>query len=143
MSITLENLPIIFMGIVVVGVAILIMSTMMIASLVEPPLDKIEHDDGPDDHYEELFSYFLKEEEKKNEAFRKDLLKESIIQQEPFQKNIKTQLMTKQQWEEKPEILAEVIKRYEQGESEKSIAKNLKKGIGEVRLMLSLYTENK
>lgn len=143
MSITLENLPIIFMGIVVVGVAILIMSTMMIASLVEPPLDKIEHDNGQDDHYEELFSYFLKEEEKKNEAFRKDLLKEGIIQQEPFQKNIKTQLMTKQQWEEKPEILAEVIKRYEQGESEKSIAKNLKKGIGEVRLMLSLYTENK
>ncbi len=97
---------------------------------------------------EELFSYFLQEEEKKNQDFREMVLKTSkdhskddeeengaVIKQQNIHKSNKNN-----QHEAEQQIFNEIIRRYKEGETIEEIAKNLKKGIGEVKLVISLYS---
>ncbi|MHC1750510.1 MAG: hypothetical protein AB9856_19745 [Cellulosilyticaceae bacterium] len=82
---------------------------------------------------EELFSYFLEEEEKKNTALRESMQNDNSSHPLP---SLELEPKTLQE-EEK---FHEVIKHYNAGKSAKQIAKELKMGVGEVTLILSLYT---
>lgn len=145
MSIAIENMPIIFLIIIGIGVAIIVASVICLAGLSEHTDNYYVASDASGEkeeanHLEELFSYFLEEEEKKNDAFRKMVLDQSKEAAKSEKKASPTAIKktTKQQIDQN--TFNEIIKRYEQGEDPQSIAKDLKKGIGEVKLILSLYS---
>lgn len=138
MNIAVENLPIIFLIIVGVGVAVIVGSVLVLAGgqrdLQEVPIkDQLEEtaSEIPSEtaSIEELFSYFLEQEEKKNEQLRQTVKQDALKKDGP----------KGGPYVEEKEMFGEIIKRYEQGEDVASIAKSLKKGIGEVRLILSLH----
>ena len=125
-----------------IGVAIVFIGIVRLAGIHEEEQHDISMDQKDDTkHLEELFSYFLQEEEKKNNHFREMLLEDSrnkedsIIKQQTMYKNINK--MDEQQAEK--QIFNEIIKRYKEGETVEEIARNLKKGIGEIKLVISLY----
>lgn len=136
MNITIENLPILFLMIVGIGVIIVVIGVLRLASSQELSDDYYvsannEHDTA---HLQELFSYFLEEEEKKNNAFR-----------EMIRDTSKEQGSQKVREKEVPVaeriIFEEIIKMHEQGEDAQHIAKKLNRGIGEVNLIISLYAK--
>ena len=142
MNISVENLPIFFLIMVGIGVAIVFIGIVRLAGIHEEEQYDISMNQKDDTkHLEELFSYFLQEEEKKNNHFREMVLEasrnkeDSIIKQQTMYKNINK--MNEQQAEK--QIFNEIIKRYKEGETVEEIAKNLKKGIGEIKLVISLY----
>ena len=142
MNISVENLPIFFLIMVGIGVAIVFIGIVRLAGIHEEEQYDISMNQKDDTkHLEELFSYFLQEEEKKNNHFREMVLEasrnkeDSIIKQQTMYKNINK--MNEQQAEK--QIFSEIIKRYKEGETVEEIAKNLKKGIGEIKLVISLY----
>ena len=142
MNISVENLPIFFLIMVGIGVAIVFIGIVRLAGIHEEEQYDISMNQKDDTkHLEELFSYFLQEEEKKNNHFREMVLEasrnkeDSIIKQQTMYKNINK--MNEQQAEK--QIFSEIIKRYKEGETVEEIATNLKKGIGEIKLVISLY----
>ncbi len=139
MNITIETMPILCLLWVVVGVIFIIISVIRLAGHQESEdhyvtLNKQQSESTND--LEELFSYYLEEEEKKNQGFRDLLLTTLKTQNEQVHQPLKEPQKT-QKTNEK--IYNEIIKLYENGESIEMIAKNLKKGVGEVKLILSLY----
>lgn len=140
-----ENLPIFFLIMVGVGFTIVFIGIVRLAGIHEDEQYYISMNQKDDSkNLEELFSYFLEEEEKKNQDFREMVLetsknkeeKESVLTQQSIDKN--TNRLSQQQAEK--QVFNEIIKRYKEGESVEEIAKNLKKGIGEVKLVISLYS---
>lgn len=141
MSITVEIMPILWLGWIVFGVVFIIVGILKLSTHQES-----------EDHYvtlngqrsteqlEELFSYFLEEEEKKNQGFR-DLLVDIVRKQEDG-KDEQSKSLDKQTIGKKvnEKLYDEIITLYENGESIEAIARNLKKGIGEVKLIISLYS---
>ena len=141
MSITVEIMPILWLGWIVFGVVFIIVGILKLSTHQES-----------EDHYvtlngqrsteqlEELFSYFLEEEEKKNQGFR-DLLVDIVRKQEDG-KDEQSKSLDKQTIGKKvnEKHYDEIITLYENGESIEAIARNLKKGIGEVKLIISLYS---
>lgn len=81
-----------------------------------------------DTNPKELFAFFLEEEEKKNESFRKSLLEDK---QEKGVEKVQP---------ETHQLYDQIIKLHEAGMSIEVIAKQLNIGKGEVKLILSLYT---
>ena len=145
MSIAVENLPIFFLIMTGVGVAIVFIGIVRLAGIHEDEQYYISMNQQDDSkNLEELFSYFLQEEEKKNQDFREMVLKtsennnESAIKQQTIHKNnnSNSNKMTSQQVEK--QMFNEIIRRYKEGEAVEEIAKDLKKGIGEVKLVISL-----
>ena len=143
MSITIDTMPIICLLWIVVGVVFIIISVIRLANHQESDNHyvtlKKEQGQQTND-LEELFSYFLEEEEKKNQGFR-DLLvnilrKQTDLEADHLQQSTKEH-QKRQMTNEK--LYDEIVKHYENGESIEMIAKNLKKGVGEVKLILSLY----
>lgn len=140
-NVVVENLPIFFLIMVGIGFAIVFIGVIRLASIHEEEQYYIDRDQKNDSkNLEELFSYFLQEEEKKNQDFREMVLKTSknkgiALTQQTMDKNI---IKFNHQREEK-QLFNEIIKRYKEGESIEEIAKALKKGIGEVKLVISLY----
>ena len=155
MSITIENLPIVFLVMVGVGMVIVLIGIIRLANHHEDSssytsLESNEHAN----HLEDLFSFFLQEEEKKNQNFREmvmDVSKQNVHNvittstEDPVgelkasQKNTKLQAKSSKAQLDK-EIFAEIVKRYEAGQDIDTIAKDLKKGTGEVKLIISLYS---
>ena len=155
MNITVENLPIFFSIMIVLGALIVVIGVIRLAGHTESS----EHYTGMRESSEsnrlaELFSFFLQEEEKKNQNFRQMVME--VSQQQESNRMTQTaenspQVVTKQEQVKakagiKDSIMngdqslyKEIIKRYETGEDVESIAKSLKKGIGEVKLVISLY----
>lgn len=142
---TVENLPIFFLVMIGIGVIIIVVGIIRLATIHEEMQDDIEVNKQEDSHHlEELFSYFLQEEEKKNQDFRDKILETSQAKQKKEEvqglhilskdKNRVGQNKTEKQ------MLDEIITRYQEGEPIEEIAKNLKKGIGEVKLVISLYS---
>lgn len=128
-----------------IGVAIVFIGIIRLASIHEGKQYYIDIDQKDDSkNLEELFSYFLQEEEKKNQDFREMVLKTSknkedkefVLRQQSTDENMNK---FNHQQEEK-QLFNEIIKRYKEGESIEEIAKALKKGIGEVKLVISLYS---
>jgi len=145
MQIAIENLPIVFLCIIGIGVAIIVISVVRLAGSNDQAQDYyITNNTAPssDDstHLEELFSYFLEEEEKKNDAFRQLMLEQSKTEHSNEKKadSLAKNNQTKKQMDQ--DTFNEIIRRYEQGEDPQTIARSLRKGIGEVKLILSLYT---
>ena len=146
MNIAIENLPIIFLIIIGIGVAIIVVSVISLAGIHEHSQDYYvanaanEQDNEETKHMEELFSYFLEEEEKKNEQFRQMVIEQTHKKdhQDEKSRDVHKSLLKKQMIDQTN--LAEIIRRYEQGEDAQTIAKSLKKGIGEVKLIISLYS---
>ena len=68
MNVTIENLPIIFMGFVGIGMIIVLIGIVRLASHQgdSSAYTSLEDKNGSE-HIEDLFSFFLQEEEKKNE----------------------------------------------------------------------------
>jgi hypothetical protein len=107
----------------------------------------------------ELFSYFLEEEEKKNEGLREMLL-EAVSKKEKNVEGLEASSLTAMNLNpisnrDKMKAVGdisnnhtvstsnsynEMIKLYESGLGIEEIAKKLKKGVGEVNLLISLYT---
>ena len=147
MSIAVENLPIFFLIMIGIGVAIVFIGIVRLAGIQEAEgyyVNMEQKDDS--NHLEELFSYFLEEEEKKNQNFREMMLlrtskdskeeNESIIKEQNVHKNINKM----NQQEAEKQVFNEIIRRYKEGEAIEEIARSLKKGIGEVKLVISLYS---
>lgn len=110
---------------------------------------------------QELFAYFLEEEEKKNNALRQTI-KEAKVWQEDIRIIDKKENKEHEKYKQQQSILSksvenkplnisknekdntklydEIIKLYEAGLSIEDIAKKIGKGKGEIQLMLSLYT---
>lgn len=140
MSITIETMPVLCLLWVVLGVVFIIVSVIRLGSHQESEDHYVtlnrEQGESKND-LEELFSYYLEEEEKKNQGFRELLLTTLKTQDESVKQPLKEHQKIHTGNES---IYSEVIKRYEEGENIEMIAKNLKKGVGEVKLILSLYS---
>lgn len=122
-----------------VGVIFIIVSIIRLGNHEESEdhyvtLDQKQHNIN---HLEELLSYYLEEEEKKNQGFRDLLLTTLKPQNELLNESIKEH---KKNDIINEKMYGEIIRRYEDGEEIETIAKNLKKGVGEVKLILSLYS---
>lgn len=145
---TVENLPVFFLIMIGIGVMVIIIGIIGLAAIHEEPYQtKAINEAGHSQHLEELFSYFLQEEEKKNQNFREKILetsktkekdKKRDVQQESY--SLTQEKNTKYQVKDEKQLFDDIIKRYQEGESIEMIAKNLKKGIGEVKLVISLYS---
>jgi len=146
MSIAVENLPIFFLLMIGVGVAIVFIGIVRLAGIHEDEQYYVSMEQKDDSrNLEELFSYFLQEEEKKNQDFREMVMKtseNSKAENESItnQKNVHKNNNKLNQHEAENQIFNEIIKRYKEGEAIEEIAKSLKKGIGEVKLVISLYS---
>ena len=108
---------------------------------------------------QELFAYFLEEEEKKNNALRQTIEEANILQKDIHvikeehnkkhekyeqEEDTPSKIVENNQSisvnkNEEIKLYDEIIKLYEAGVSVEDIAKKLGKGKGEVQLMLSLY----
>ena len=148
MNVTIENLPIIFMGFVGIGMIIVLIGIVRLASHQGDSLAYTSLEDKNDsDHIEDLFSFFLQEEEKKNEQLREEIRDVSRVNNNPsveWNKDDKLQQVNvkKDQYKKQADkqLFAEIIKRYNEGQDIETIAKDLKKGTGEVKLIISLYS---
>lgn len=148
MSIAVENLPIIFLGIVGLGVIIILIGIMKLANHQESDslYTSMENKEASG-NLEELFSFFLQEEEKKNQNFREMVMqvshlsgdKETIKQKQTNTKKVFQEENTNKLPMER-EVFNEIIQRYKEGQDVETIAKDLKKGTGEVKLIISLYS---
>lgn len=133
-------MPILWLLWVMVGVIFMIIGVIRLGSEQGREqsyvrLDK-EQDESTND-LQELFSYYLEEEEKKNQGFRESLLMAVNIHNESMRQPTSN---PKKNYRANESLYSEVIRRYEAGESLELIAKNLKKGVGEIKLILSLYS---
>lgn len=135
------SMPMLCLIWIALGVIVLVVGLFFIAGHNEKEDYYTSMDDGKDMHQslEELFSYFLQEEEKKNEGFR-ELLKEYAKGgghkegREEIGHHKKTNDTSK-----RSAVYEEILALYNEGNDVEAIAKKLKKGIGEVNLILSLY----
>lgn len=127
MSILVQNMPLVFLVVIALGIICIIYSVIKIVS--DKTNNKDNYTESTNENTEEikeLFSYFLEEESKKNQDMR-ELLKHSA------DKSNTNSLNTSEK------TYSEIMEYYLEGKSEEWIAKKLKKGIGEVKLIISLY----
>ncbi|PHV71769.1 hypothetical protein CS063_04210 [Sporanaerobium hydrogeniformans] len=135
MAITIQNIPFFCLIWIGIGFLFIMIGVLMMASRNEEDYYTVDRSiSESSSHIQDLFSYFLEEEEKKNRNLREMVLNHSSQKKEEVvgkENNIK----------ENPSMInSEMIQMYEEGYSIEEIAKKLKKGIGEVNLMISLYT---
>ncbi|WP_069997479.1 DUF6115 domain-containing protein [Cellulosilyticum sp. I15G10I2] len=168
MSIAAQNIPFLCLIWIGIGFVFIILGVLMgssekddINQYVQFSHDQINKDNNKE--VEELFSYFLEEEEKKNQDLREMLLKvidkkdinntktnHYPIPERHWSESINTDSLTynansgkdsaKHQMPEPANKFNEIVKLYNEGIGAEEIAKKLKKGVGEVNLMISLYT---
>ncbi len=137
MEMTLQNLPFFYLIWITIGVVIILIGIFMLVyhesgeghytSIIDKPSKTKEDLEG-------ILSYFLEEEEKKNQSFREML--------ESYAKTIKIKSpeVTEQRYEDKKiSNINEITKLADEGIEVEEIARKLGKGVGEVQLILSLY----
>lgn len=137
MSMTLYNMPFFYLLWITVGIVLIVIGIFMMASHQQS--DNYYTDLSKDKGHQELgelFNFFLEEEEKKNQGFRDMLVDYTQKQVEPVDRKIpeKTKDTTSDI------TMNEVIRLHEEGLDAQTIAKSLKRGVGEVKLIISLYT---
>ena len=145
---TIENLPIIFMCFVGIGMLIVLIGIVRLASHQGDGSAYTSLEDKADSgHLEDLFSFFLQEEEKKNQQFRNEIRDASrTSMNEPVERGkdekVQAEKVKKDAYKKQvdKELFTEIIRRYNDGQDIETIAKDLKKGIGEVKLIISLYS---
>ncbi len=167
MSIVAQNIPFFCLLWIGIGFIFIILGMFKLASQTEANNHYVEFspeklNKNYNKEVEELFSYFLEEEEKKNQDLREILLntmdKKDKSSNENSQsiaainhledltaENLSNEMYTAEDFKKSPRPhhtnkSNEIIKLYDAGLRAEEIAKKLKKGVGEVNLMISLYT---
>lgn len=155
-----RELTFFFLIVVAIGVVFLLVATIRIAGAAGK--DSVATTDAQINKIQDLFSYFLQEEEKKNQDLRSmvgindnvadnsnvipptkfnvtvtdDMYSDNdIMETVTDSKNIQVEVPNS-------ETLNEVITLYKEGKNAEDIARQLGKGIGEINLILSLYSMN-
>lgn len=126
---SIENMPYISLGWIGLGFLFLIAGIFILAHYQSKYEEYTQYDDG-----KELFSFFLEEEEKRNEAFR-----ESIKNEYKEAKEVQPREQSKDKQAEAT-LYDEIIRLYRDDIPLEEIAKQMKVGIGEVKLIISLYS---
>lgn len=137
MEMTLQNLPFFYLLWITIGVVLILIGIFMLVyhentsgyytSMTEKP-------SGTKEDLEGILSYFLEEEEKKNQGFRETL--------ESYAKEMTTtvpEAAGKKDETKKANHINEITKLSDEGLEVEEIARKLGKGVGEVQLILSLY----
>lgn len=139
----LENIAYIALGWIAFGFSLIIVGIILLAK--NQNYDYTTQMQGTNDNnidkMEELFSFFLQEEEKKNEELRKAVTQKNM-QSTPAQKDeavIYKQQTSNIRAPKKNQQENTIITLYEEGNDIEDIAKRLKMGVGEIQLILSLY----
>jgi len=151
MSMTLQNIPFFCLLWIGIGFVFIIVGIFMIASHSESSGHYTEFsnqklDSGHNKEVGELFSYFLEEEEKKNQGLRDILLEVTHKKGKDDKNRLVEKTITTSSNDtthyggQRSANYNEIIKLHEDGASVEEIAKKLKKGVGEVNLMISLYS---
>lgn len=156
MSITIENLPIFFLLMIGIGIIVIVIGIIRLANHSEDTsLYSANNMNENQQYLEELFSFFLQEEEKKNQDLRKIVMGVSEEENQNANLNLNSSFHKIREArtvdnEKEPKSFAtdtekykedyrKIIARYEAGDDIETIAKSLKKGVGEVKLVISLY----
>ena len=137
---TIQNLPFLYLIWITVGVVLILIGIFILISHINTTGNKVspEQSTQTNEELEGILSYFLQEEEKKNEGFREML--------ENYAKEIGTKVTgssTTSEVKVNPKAknnISDITVLADQGLSAEEIAKQLGKGVGEVNLILSLYT---
>nr|WP_302595241.1 hypothetical protein [uncultured Cellulosilyticum sp.] len=137
MEMTLQNLPFFYLLWITIGVVLIVIGIFMLVyhenesgyytSMTNKPSEGKEDLEG-------ILSYFLEEEEKKNQGFRETL--------ESYAKEMATQSseeVKKNDESKKVNHINDITKLADEGLEVEDIARKLDKGVGEVQLILSLY----
>lgn len=122
MWLTIDNLPYLGLGWIGIGFLVVIAGVIALAHQQANDKEYIRYDGA-----EEMFSFFLQEEEKKN-----DLLRDQIEEK-------KESIQSKNRNTKDIILYEEIIKCYENNMPIEEIARQMKVGIGEVKLIISLY----
>ncbi len=143
MEILIQNVPYYCLLWIGVGFILLIIGIFILSykqSNVSQYTEKVSSENVLDDqsNVQELLSFFLQEEEKKNNDFRKNLMK-AYAQKDDQEINTNSELSTHSSMPIQKEKFSDIIKLCEQGLDANEIAKRLKMGKGEVELIISLY----
>lgn len=143
MQIIIQNIPYLCLLWIGIGFIVLITSIFILSyrqSNVSQYTEKISPEEIDDDkvNIQELFSFFLQEEEKKNNDFRNQLM-QVYSQKDKQYIDRETERLTQNSMPIQQEKYSDIIQLCEQGLSANEIAKRLKMGKGEVELIISLY----
>lgn len=137
MEMTIQNLPFVYLLWITIGVFIIIIGIFMLvaheneAGYYTSIADKT-HESKED--LEGILSYFLEEEEKKNQGFR------DMLESYAKQMGHKEEKTIRQSSESKnANYVSEIVTLADKGLDVEEIARQLGKGVGEVQLILSLY----
>ncbi len=143
MSIQVESMPIFCLIWIVIGVIIIVVAIIRLAgheAAEDYYVKMAQQNEGGHKELEELFNYFLEEEEKKNQDFRELMIgvaqNQKVSDQMTHAKG--HEIIEYKRKNDKEALYQEIIRQFEQGQEVEAIAKNLKKGVGEVKLILSL-----
>lgn len=140
MGINVEILPIIFMIMVGTGMIFVLVGIIQLAGHQEHSSVYTDSEMKENvDHLEDLFSFFLQEEEKKNQLFRDEMRSATQVKEQNEWNKVNEKSKDEYKKRVDKEIFAEIIRRYNEGQDVEVIAKDLKKGTGEVKLIISLY----
>lgn len=144
MAITVQNMPYLSLIWIGIGFIILVVGIFRIAHDQATRGEYTEEFKGEESHkIEELFSFFLEEQEQKNDALRNTLLNAtphvSVKEEEKTDERVASKEKIPQVTTKNNEVFEKIIMLYEKGSTEEQIAKSLNMGIGEVQLILSLY----
>lgn len=156
---TIQNIP--FFCLIWIGIGFLFIM-VGIVRMASPKQDdyyitqgRKDNTESSSDQMQELFSFFLEEEEKRNQDLRKIVLQQNRSEISSMKEK---ENQEKKRLDENHIINSKIgnkpsnnnanasnehhriIELYEKGHSVEEIAKKLKKGVGEVNLMISLYT---
>lgn len=138
MSSLITNMPLLWIVVIVLGIICIMYSIIKITSdKLNDTQDYVESSHNGKEEIKELFSYFLEEEEKRNEDIR-NMMKHNIVNNKNMD-YINEDRQKQNRNNQSKEIYPEIMEYYNQGKDEEWIAKKLKRGIGEVKLIISLY----
>lgn len=137
MEMTIQNLPFIYLLWITIGVLLILIGVFMLIAHENEigyytSIDNKKSE--PKEELEGILSYFLEEEEKKNQGFR-EMLENYAKQMGNKNENSIEQSMK----DSNSKYVNEIVTLADKGFEVEEIARQLDKGVGEVQLILSLY----
>ena len=132
MSITIQNIP--YLSLLWIGIGFL----LVLIGILRLAYDQSQ-EEKEDSFYKgqsELFAYFLQEEEKKNDKIRESFNSTEQVEPVPVEHVMLNEETVRPPREDL--VFEEIIRQYEKNVPLEEIAKRLKIGIGEVKLIVSL-----
>ena len=133
MSVTIQNIP--YLSLIWIGMGFLLVLIGILRLAYNQSQE--EKEDSFYKGQSELFAYFLQEEEKKNDKIRESFSSIEQVEPSPIEDEETVEKSVRQPREDV--VFEEIIRQYEKNVPLEEIAKHLKIGIGEVKLIVSLY----